>query len=68
VVKRAAALPEPIALHGSRLVVHIQTSPKAIDDFLQLMSDLRDEKVKEGLVPSNIVSLNGTTANIYGST
>lgn len=61
VVKRAAALPDPITLMGSRLVVHIQTSSEAIDDFLQLIGELRDEKMKEGFVPSTAHALaNGT--------
>ena len=58
----AAALPSPITLHGSRLVVHIQTTTGAIDDFLQLMRELRDKKVKEGFVPSARTS----EKNIYG--
>lgn len=65
VVKRAAALPDPIALTSSRLVVHIQTSSEAIDAFLQLISELRDEKMKEGFVPSTSKTLvNGTTMNV----
>lgn len=67
VVKRAAALPDPIALSDSRLVVHIQTSSEAIDDLLQLISELRDEKMKEGFVPSTVQTLtNGTKMNVYG--
>ncbi|KAG6371662.1 pyridoxal phosphate-dependent transferase [Boletus reticuloceps] len=52
VERHAAALPEPITLKGSRLVVHIQTTVQAIDDFLRLVSELRDEKVKEGFILS----------------
>lgn len=67
VVDCAAALPLPIILSGERLVVHIQTTTEAIDDFLQLMRELRDKKMKEGLVPSAQTSANGrTTMNIYG--
>ncbi|KAG8220079.1 pyridoxal phosphate-dependent transferase [Butyriboletus roseoflavus] len=61
VVKRAAALPDPIALSGSRLVVHIQTSSEAIDALLQLISELRDEKIKEGFVPSTAQALANST-------
>ncbi|KAH0838571.1 pyridoxal phosphate-dependent transferase [Lanmaoa asiatica] len=67
VVERAATLPDPIALSGPRLVVHIQTSTEAIDAFLQLISKLRDEKMQEGFVPSTAQTLaNGTTMNVYG--
>lgn len=67
VVGRAAALPDPIALSDSRLVVHIQTSSEAIDDFLRLISELRDEKIKEGFIPSTAQTLaNGTIRSIYG--
>lgn len=70
VVRRATTLPDPITLNGSRLVVHIQTSSGAIDDFLQLMNELRDEKLKEGFRPSTVQTLAaGTrTMNVYGST
>ncbi|KAG9314634.1 pyridoxal phosphate-dependent transferase [Chiua virens] len=54
VVSRAAALPDPVVLSSSRLVVHIQTSSEAIEDFLQLVSELREEKRKEGFIPSTI--------------
>lgn len=68
VVKRAAALPDPIALSGdSRLLVHIQTSSEAIDALLQLIGELRDEKMREGFVPSTVQTLtNDTTMNVYG--
>ncbi|KAF9229644.1 hypothetical protein BS17DRAFT_805270 [Gyrodon lividus] len=52
IVERAAVLPNPITLSGSRLVVHIQTSNEAVDDFLELVSTLRDEKTKAGFVLS----------------
>lgn len=67
VVRRAAALPDPVALSGSRLVVHIQTSSEAIDDFLRLINKLKDEKTKEGFTPSSAQkSANGTIQNVYG--
>ena len=34
IAERASQLPEPLKLGGSRLVVHIQTSPEAVEDFL----------------------------------
>ncbi|KAG1715790.1 hypothetical protein ID866_1366 [Astraeus odoratus] len=44
VVERAAQLPNPIYLNGSRLIMYIQTSPQAVEDFLELMKTLRTEK------------------------
>ena len=35
---------DPITVGGDRLVVHIQTSPKAVDDFISLLEDMVDEK------------------------
>ena len=42
--ERAANLPDPIKTGGSRLVVHIQTSPRMIDDFLDLLKTMATEK------------------------
>jgi threonine aldolase len=52
VIDRAAALPKPITLSGSRLVVHIQTSPEAVEDFLSVIKTLKQEKIQAGFVPS----------------
>lgn len=49
--RRAESLPEPIILGGSRIVVHIQTSEQAIDDFLSLIRQLAEEKRAAGWVP-----------------
>ena len=43
-----------MALGGSRLIVHIQTEPEAIDDFLSVVSDLAKEKQAAGFVPKPI--------------
>ncbi|KIJ21466.1 threonine aldolase [Paxillus involutus ATCC 200175] len=51
IVERAAKLPNPIKLNGSRLVMHIQTSPQAVDDFLVLMRAAKEEKAKAGWTP-----------------
>lgn len=51
-VTRASELPSPLRLGGSRLVVHIQTSPKAVDDLIELIRVLAEEKAKAGFVPS----------------
>ncbi|KAH0838581.1 pyridoxal phosphate-dependent transferase [Lanmaoa asiatica] len=51
VVDRAAALEKPIKINGSRIVMHIQNSPQAVEDFLDLMRTLKEEKVKAGWTP-----------------
>lgn len=43
--ERARALPEPLWLSGSRLVVHIQTSDAAVEDFLSLLKEMTTKKV-----------------------
>ena len=50
-IERAAALPDPIKLLGSRLVIHIQTTPEAVDDLLALVRTLANEKRAAGFVP-----------------
>jgi threonine aldolase len=50
IAERASELPDPITLHGSRLVVHIQTSEDAIDDFLALVRTLAEEKKSGGVL------------------
>jgi len=44
VAERAKSLAKPLSLAGSRLVVHIQTSEQAIDDFLAVIRSLAEEK------------------------
>jgi len=46
----AASLPDPIALSGSRITVHLQISPSAVDDLLALIQQLADEKKQAGFV------------------
>ena len=50
IVERASQLPDPIAVGGSRLVVHIQTSPQAVEDFLSVVRKLAEEKKAAGFV------------------
>ncbi|KAG1908419.1 pyridoxal phosphate-dependent transferase [Suillus fuscotomentosus] len=63
IIDRAAALPNPIGLTGSRLVIHIQTSPEAVEDFLSLIKTLKEEKAQAGIVPLAVNS-NGMR-NVY---
>ncbi|KAJ3528636.1 hypothetical protein NM688_g7970 [Phlebia brevispora] len=68
VVTRAAELPNPIRLGGSRLVVHIQTSPQTIEDFIALIRQMAEEKKAAGYVPTEDaeVDTNGAPfSNIY---
>jgi threonine aldolase len=50
IADRASALSEPLVLGGSRLVVHIQTTEAAVDDFLVVVRELAAEKKKAGFV------------------
>ncbi|TFL06422.1 pyridoxal phosphate-dependent transferase [Pterulicium gracile] len=50
IADRGAALPRPLILGGSRLVVHIQTSTEAAEDFLELIKTLAEEKKAAGFV------------------
>lgn len=68
IVARAASLPDPITIGGSRLVVHIQNTDETIDDFLALMKELAEEKIKAGFVrsePEVNGKANGAVKNIY---
>jgi threonine aldolase len=56
---RGSALPEPLFLGGSRLVVHIQTSEAAVDDFLKIVATLAAEKKAAGFVKPE--GLNGSS-------
>ena len=42
--ERASRLPDPITLSGRRLVVHIQTTEKAVDDLLMMIRQMAEEK------------------------
>jgi len=48
IAERASQLPEPIELAGSRMVLHIQTSDDAVNDFLNLIRQLAVEKHQAG--------------------
>lgn len=63
IADRASALPEPLVLGGSRLVVHIQTSEAAVDDFLLVIKELAEEKKQAGFVKPGKV--NGAPRDVY---
>lgn len=50
IFERGRKLPEPLILGGSRVVIHIQTSEAAVDDFLTLIRDIAGEKKRAGFV------------------
>jgi threonine aldolase len=52
VAERATKLPKPLSLAAARLVVHIQTTEQAINDFLELIRGLAEEKKAAGFVRS----------------
>jgi len=58
IAERGLALPEPLFLGGSRLVLHIQTTEAAVDDFTKLIATLAEEKRKAGFVKPE-VKVNG---------
>ncbi|KAH9921961.1 pyridoxal phosphate-dependent transferase [Epithele typhae] len=66
IVERASSLPDPLKVGGSRLVVHIQTSPEAVEDLLTVIRDLAANKKAAGFVPS-VTKTNGLRSynNVY---
>lgn len=50
IAERGSALAEPLFLGGSRLLIHIQTSEAAVEDLLNVIRELADEKKKAGFV------------------
>jgi len=65
-ILRAAALPDPIKFSGSRLVCHIQTSPEAVQDLLQLVRVVAEEKRSAGFVPTPVGNgVNGSAKPAY---
>jgi threonine aldolase len=65
VAERARKLPKPLSLLGSRLVVHIQTSEEAIDDFLGVVRNLAEEKKAAGFVRSVEKAGNSSYKDMY---
>ena len=63
-VELADALPNPIKIGGSRLVLHIQTTQEAVDDLLTLFRTLAEEKKAGGFVYSPHANGNAN-GNIY---
>jgi len=57
--ERGSQLSEPLTLGGSRLVVHIQTEDKAVDDFLDIIRQLAEEKKAAGWVRPEQTESNG---------
>ena len=65
IAERAEKLPEPLSLGGSRLVVHIQTTKRAVDDLLRVVGSLAEEKRAAGFVKPAKKVENGSYKDIY---
>ncbi|KAI9452085.1 pyridoxal phosphate-dependent transferase, partial [Russula earlei] len=65
VAERAGKLLRPLSLAGSRLVVHIQTTEQAIDDFLGVIRKLAEEKNAAGFVSSLAQRGNNSYKDMY---
>ncbi|KAG6891408.1 hypothetical protein C0992_007187 [Termitomyces sp. T32_za158] len=65
IAERASKLPSPLFLGGSRLVVHIQTSESAVDDFLALISELAEEKKRAGFIKPDSLTEQKVHKDIY---
>lgn len=64
-VSRAASLPAPIKLGGGRMVVHYQIEKQAIDDLLDLIKTMKQEK-KDGTGPAS-TSASAGGAGLYSN-
>ncbi|KAI0314979.1 pyridoxal phosphate-dependent transferase [Amylostereum chailletii] len=66
IAERGEKLPQPLKLGGSRLVVHIQTTKQAVDDFLGVVRTLAEEKKAAGFIaPEPKSQGNGKYKDIY---
>ncbi|KAJ7225742.1 pyridoxal phosphate-dependent transferase [Mycena pura] len=66
IADRASQLPEPLVLGGSRVVVHIQTSESAVEDFLSVIRQLAEEKKAAGFVkPEGLVNGQSIYKDVY---
>jgi threonine aldolase len=61
----AANQPIPIKASGSRMVVHLQTAPEAIEEILDVIRKLADEKRAAGFVRPEQAVNGSTKENIY---
>lgn len=48
IMARLEALSDPIVIRGARCVIHHQTSPQAIEDFISCVQDMKREKEQGG--------------------
>ncbi|SPO32731.1 related to GLY1 - L-threonine aldolase, low-specific [Ustilago trichophora] len=63
-VSRAASLPCPIKLGGGRMVIHYQIEKQAIDDLLELIKVMKQEK-KDGTGPTTTAAAG--SAGLYSN-
>ena len=64
-VSRAASLPAPIRLGGGRMVMHYQVDKAAIDDLLDLIRTMKQEK-EDGTAPAGTGAV-GSGAGLYSN-
>ena len=68
---RLAALPQPITNRGERCVIHHQTSPQAVEDFIALVKQMKAEMeagktdLADGLTEPPAVVGEGQTSKKY---
>ena len=48
VMARLKALPQPVLVMRERCVLHHQTSPQAVEDFVQCVREMKEEKAAGG--------------------
>jgi len=65
IAERGKKLPKPLSLAAARLVVHIQTTEQAIDDFLGVIRSLAEEKKAAGFVRSVKEARNTSHKDMY---
>ncbi|KDN39005.1 hypothetical protein K437DRAFT_259207 [Tilletiaria anomala UBC 951] len=64
--ERAERLSDPLYVRTQRLVMHFQTDPQAVVDLLQLVAQMKQEKLDQGFVATdNPSAIEGPTGNVY---
>lgn len=63
--ERAARLAQPLIANGSRLAVHFQTDPQAIDDLINIVKTIAEEKKAAGFLAKAKVVPNSGNGGVY---
>ena len=65
IVDKASQLPQPLVLsRGPRVVLHIQTTQQAVDDFIAVVQDLAE--AKKASLPLPVKQESGRILSMYG--